>query len=325
MKGAKVLVGFKVGDREKGALEEVLGDIPTVYLQDIPEDLLADVLEGVEVFLSAYPDRELPDLSLLKGVKLLQIVWAGVDHLPFERIPEGITIASNAGAYAEPMAEHVMGMVLALAKRLLPNHLKLARGVYDRRTPNKEIRGKNLGILGFGGIGKAVARSFRCFDMKVYAINRSGRTDEAVEFVGTLKDLDYVLKVSDVLVISLPLTKETRNLITRRELNLMKSDAILINVARADIVNQRDLYEHLKENPDFQAGFDVWWKEPFKGEPFSVDYPFFELENFLGSPHNSNVVPGMFEKALRVAAENVREFLKTGRVKNVVRREDYIS
>ncbi len=321
----RVVVSFKATQEHKEIIESVLkGVAEVVFLQELPEEERKDALKGADAVLSIYPDKEVGDLSLLEGVKLLQIVWAGVDHVPFEQIPESVTVASNAGAYAEPMAEHVVGMVLALAKRLLPNHLKLARGIYDRHTLNKEIRGKNLGILGFGGIGKAVARAFRCFDMKVYAINRSGKTEEPVEFIGTLKDLDHVLKVSDVLVLSLPLTKETRNLITRRELNLMKRDAILINVARADIVNQRDLYEHLKENPEFQAGFDVWWKEPFRGEPFSVDYPFFELENFLGSPHNSNVVPGMFERALKRAAENVREFLLTGMARNVVRREDYV-
>ena len=318
-------MSFKAEPKHRAVIDEALGDVAEiVYLQDLPEDERAEAVRGARVVISIYPDKEIGDLSLLEGVELLQIVWAGVDHVPFEDVPEGVIVASNAGAYAEPMAEHVMGMVLALAKRLLPNHLKLARGIYDRHTLNKEIRGKNLGILGFGGIGKAVARAFRCFDMKVFAINRSGKTEEPVEFVGTLKDLDYVLKVSDVLVISLPLTKETRNLITRRELNLMKRDAILINVARADIVNQRDLYEHLKENPEFQAGFDVWWKEPFKGEPFSVDYPFFEFENFLGSPHNSNIVPGMFPKALRRAVANVREYLLTGRARNVVRREEYV-
>lgn len=318
-------MSFKAEPKHRAVIDEALGDVAEiVYLQDLPEDERAEAVRGARVVISIYPDKEIGDLSLLEGVELLQIVWAGVDHVPFEDVPEGVIVASNAGAYAEPMAEHVMGMVLALAKRLLPNHLKLARGIYDRHTLNKEIRGKNLGILGFGGIGKAVARAFRCFDMKVFAINRSGKTEEPVEFVGTLKDLDYVLKVSDVLVISLPLTKETRNLITRRELNLMKRDAILINVARADIVNQRDLYEHLKENPEFQAGFDVWWKEPFKGEPFSVDYPFFDLENFLGSPHNSNIVPGMFPKALRRAVANVREYLLTGRARNVVRREEYV-
>ncbi len=321
----KVVVSFKAEPEHRRIIEEAVGDVAEVlYLQDMPEDKRSEAIMDAEVVLAIYPDREIGDLSLLRGVKLIQIVWAGVDHVPFKDIPESVVVASNSGAYAEPMAEHVMGMVLALAKRLLPNHLKLAKGIYDRHTLNKEIRGKNLGILGFGGIGKAVARAFRCFDMKVWAINRSGRTEEPVEFIGTLRDLDRVLKVSDVLIISLPLTKETRGLITRRELNLMKRDAILINVARADIVVQRDLYEHLKENPEFQAGFDVWWREPFRGEPFSVDYPFFDLENFLGSPHNSNIVPGMFPKALRMAAENIRRFLLTGKAKNVIRREDYV-
>jgi len=322
----KVVITFKATPEQRRILEEALKDVAdVVFLQDHPKDAIPSLLRGADAVISIYPDREIGDLSLLEGVRLMQIVWAGVDHVPFHLIPKDVLVAGNAGAYAEPMAEHVMGMVLALAKRLLPNHLKLARGIYDRETLNKEIRGKNLGILGFGGIGRAVARAFRAFDMKVLAINRSGRTDEPVAFIGTLADLEYVLRESDVLVISLPLTRRTRNLITRRELNMMKRDAILVNVARADIIVQRDLYEHLKENPDFQVGLDVWWKEPFRGEPFSVDYPFFDLENFLGSPHNSNIVPGMFPKALRRAAENVRNFLLGGEVVGLVDRDDYVA
>lgn len=104
----------------------------------------------------------------------------------------------------------------------------------------------------------------------------------------------------------------------------MKRDAILINVARAHIVNEKDLYDHLVENPNFQAGFDVWWREPFGGEEFSLNYPFFELENFLGSPHNSNIVEGMFEEALEVAVKNVLSFIRGEGVRNLVNREDYV-
>ncbi|NPB03959.1 MAG: hydroxyacid dehydrogenase [Thermotogae bacterium] len=320
----RVVVTFQVSRDQQKILEEVLSNVAElVYLQRLPKETWHEAFLKAKVVISAYPDREVEDLNLLKGIELMQIVWAGVDHVPFHLLPKGLKVASNSGAYAEPMAEHVVGMVLALAKRLLPNHLKLAHGIYDRHTLNKEIRGKNLGIVGFGGIGKAVARAFRCFDMKVLAINRSGETDEEVEFIGTLEDLPNVLKESDVLVLSLPLTKRTRNLITRRELRMMKQDAILINVARAHIVNQKDLYEHLRENPQFQAGFDVWWREPFSGGEFSLDYPFFELENFLGSPHNSNIVSGMFLKALRKAAENVRYFLQTGQAKNLVSPNEY--
>ena len=315
----KVLVSFSLNARQKEIIENILKDHAEIYYhENFPED--------VDILITLDPKRELGEKKLksLKSLKFIQCVYSGVEHLPYEMIPENVLIAGNFGAYSVPIAEHVLGMILDLAKRLTVNHIKLSRGIYDRNTKNKMLRGKTVGILGFGGIGKETAKLLKPFDVKILGINRTGKTDFNVDFIGTLEDLNFVLKESDILVISLPLTKRTKNLITRRELNLMKRDAILINVARAHIVNEKDLYDHLVENPNFQAGFDVWWREPFGGEEFSLNYPFFELENFLGSPHNSNIVEGMFEEALEVAVKNVLSFIRGEGVRNLVNREDYV-
>jgi phosphoglycerate dehydrogenase-like enzyme len=125
---------------------------------------------------------------------------AGVDRVPFDQIPDGVAVASNAGAYAEPMAEHVLALALALAKRLPQEHASLARGVFDQETPNRSIRGSLVGILGFGGIGQASARLFQALGAHVHAINRSGRTEALVDQIGTMEDLDALLREADILV-----------------------------------------------------------------------------------------------------------------------------
>ena len=141
------------------------------------------------------------------------------------------------------------------------------------------------------GIGKATAKLMQAFGAKILAINTSGNTNEKVDFIGTIKDLKYALNNADFIVISMPLSRSTKGLIGEKELSWMKPDAILVNVARGEIINEKAFYEHLKSHPDFKAGIDAWWIEPFKFGKFEIHYPFFDLPNVIGSPHNSSRVP----------------------------------
>ena len=222
------------------------------------------------------------------------------------------------------MAEHVLAMTLALAKRLPQRHAALARGEFNQSDALQTLDGAVCAILGFGGIGSATAALMRAFGARIHALNTSGRTSELVDFVGTLDDLDQVLAAADVMVISLPLTLRTRGLIGARELSLMKPAAILVNVARGAIVDEQALYRHLLANPEFCAGIDAWWHEPRSGSGFRTDFPFFDLPNVLGSPHNSGIVPGVLLSAAGRAAENVRRYLRGEPVTGVMRREDYL-
>ena len=244
--------------------------------------------------------------------------------MPFADLPSRIIVASNPGAYATPMAEHVLAMTLALAKRLLMEHQKLMSGKFDDNTLNRSLFGATAGIIGFGGSGRATARLMRAFGMHIYAINQSGKSSEPTEFIGTLHDLEHVLRASDVVVISLPLTKTTKGLIGKDELAWMKPDAILVNVARGAIIDEEALYTHLKNHPTFMAGIDTWWTEPLRGGTFRMEYPFLDLPNVLGSPHNSALVSHVILDAARQAAENAKQFLKGERVMGIVRRVDYL-
>ena len=321
-----VAVSYPVDGELTAVNTDVLGDSATVrFLSGLDQDAQLAVLGQASALIGWQLSRELPagGLARAPGLAFLQLLSAGLDSVDFGAIPASVIVAGNVGAYADPIAEHVLAMTLSLAKHLPAEHAALARGQFDRPAHSRTLHGAVCGILGFGGIGQATARLMRAFGARVHAVNSSGRTTGPADWVGTLADLDQVLAAADVLVISLPLTSGTRGLIGARELALMKPDAILVNVARGAIVSEQALYKHLAANPRFSAGLDAWWDEPRGGGRFHTNYPFFELPNVLGSPHNSGDVPGIEELAARRAAENVRRFLRGEPVTGVARRADY--
>jgi hypothetical protein len=136
-------------------------------------------------------------------------------------------------------------MALAAAKRLVLEHENLKHGQFNQFARNRMLAGRVCGIFGFGGIGAATARLMRGIGMRVHAINRRGRTDQRVDWIGTPQRLNELLEVADVLLISAPLTRATHSLIGSSELRRMKDDAILVNLARGEIVQERALYDHL--------------------------------------------------------------------------------
>jgi phosphoglycerate dehydrogenase-like enzyme len=215
-------------------------------------------------------------------------------------------------------------MTLALARRLPQRHAALAAGDWVQAEPLITLDGAVCAILGYGGIGQATARLIRALGARIHAVNSSGLAGDDVEFAGTLADLGQVLAAADVVVISLPLTRAMRGLIGARDLALMKPTAIMVNVARGAIVDERALYEHLLANPGFCAGIDAWWHEPGPDAGFRTEFPFLDLPNVLGSPHNSPVVPGVLLEAASMAAQNVRRHLRGEPVSGVMNRDDYL-
>ncbi len=322
-----VVVSYPVDEEYATINTDVLSGAATVrFLRQVPEPERPAILAGAEALIGWNLSREIPDGALERATELgfIQLLSAGADSIDFRAIPETVPLAGNVGAYAKPMAEHVMAMTLALAKRLPQRHAGLAKGEFNQAEPAVTLDGAVCAILGFGGIGQATARLMRPFGARIHAINTSGRTTEDVDVIGTLADLDQILAAADVLVVSAPLTNRTRNLIGARELALMKPTAILVNVARGAIIDERALYEHLAANSDFCAGIDAWWHEPRGGKPFTTSYPFFSLPNVLGSPHNSGIVAGVLPAAAAMAAANVKRYLRGEPVTGVMRREDYL-
>lgn len=324
-----ILVIYEPGDEEGEIYREILGNLAQVYyLKQKSKRNRSRLLKRAEIVVAlSFSENEIffEEIPLLRDTRFIQLIYAGADKVPFAQIPADIILAGNVGAFAGPIAEHVLALTLALAKKLVAKNKLLQDGKFDRTGLNREIKGGICGIIGFGGNGREIARTMQAMGMQIYAVNRSGQTDAPVDFIGTIDDLRKVLQASDVLVLATPLTVATRDMIGKLELEWMKENAILINVGRGEVVNQKALYEHLKSHPEFQAGIDTWWSEPAVPGPLKLEYPLFDLPNIIGSPHCADHVPGAMSHATRCALENVRNFLLGKELRGVINRLDYLT
>lgn len=300
------------------------GGFEAVVLEDLPAADRPSAWARAEVLVCEGFRPEIPEglASVAPRLRLVQVVLAGVNHVPFERIPPGVVVCSNAGAYSVSVAEHAMALLLAAAKDVPRRTEEVRRGVFDQASMSKPLRGSTLLVVGMGGIGAEVARIARAFGMSVLGIGRPP-PGAAAEGTGTMDDLEPFAARADYVVIALPLTQSTEGLIGRRALEAMKDDAVLVNVARGKIVVEDDLYEHLRTHPRFRAALDVWWTYPGgrEGRPFRR--PFHELPNVVMTPHVAFANPDQRGAALTAALENVARFVRGEAPRNVVDPSDY--
>ncbi len=259
--------------------------------------------------------------SKLPNLELIQTLSAGVNMINFKDVPETVTICSNAGAYSIPVAEHAVAMGIALAKNLPEYDRQMKDGTFSQTGKALKLQGATALVVGYGGIGKHIGSLCSGLGMKVIGVGREKGSSGAH---ATIEELDQLLPESDIVFIATPLNKFTGNLFNTKRLERMKKNGILINIARAGIIDQKALYDHLKENTEFKAGIDTWWNEPRDGKRFDQDYPISALPNVLCSPHNSSMVEGIYEIALNKALGNIALYASGQRPHNIVKKDDYI-
>lgn len=312
MPNPTVAITFNLRAPERAVIADALGAAADpVYLADLEPTARAQALRHADAILARHTGKDLKpnEATHITTARLVQFMSAGIDFIPLHEIPDGVPIAGNGGAYAEPMAEHGLAMALAAAKRLIVQHQALTRGEFNQQARNRTLAGGTCGIIGFGGIGQASARLFRGLGMRIHAINRSGVSDQPTDWIGTMDSLDTLLAAADVVILSTPLTPATKGLIGARQLASMRPNAILVNLARGEVIQEAALFDYLQSHPDFFACIDAWWVEPQRHGEFRMDQPFMTLPNVVASPHNSASVPGMTETGLRRAVANIRRAL----------------
>lgn len=322
-----ILVHFEINESRLEDLNARFRHKARLYTSDDISTDFGETLSRIEILLTSN-DTMANDPGILRNMpnlELIQSVTAGVDEFPFQGIRDDVTVCTASGALSESIAEHCFALILALAKNIVAHTNRMTEGIFKRDVQSKMLFNAVIGIIGFGSIGRQVAAISKAFGMRILAINRRGQSEFDTASIYTLADLDYVLSESDVVVISLPLTRLTEGLIGAEQLEMIRKEGLLVNVSRAGIIRQRDLYHHLQHNPEFSAASDVWWRYPRNhksGESFQ-DYPFHMLDNFIMTPHVADNVSIAWKRMFEIATENIVQFLDGRAPKNIVKKTEY--
>lgn len=270
-----------------------------------PEEL-RDKLPQADAILIADAALTAEMIQQAAKLKIVQHQGVGYERIDVAALAKaGVPLALCPAGTADAVGEHTVLLILAALKRLIPAHTSLAAGhwlMWDLRPSTRDLRGKTVGLIGFGRTGRAVAKRLRGFDVRLIAtdpyIALTGR--EKAEFGVTLVGKDVLLGDADIISLHVPLTEETRHLIGWRELERMKPGAVLINVSRGGVIDQDAVYEALGRRRLMAAGLDV-----FSPEPLPEGHPLTRLDNVVLTPHVAAGTLDAFRTKMRFALGNI--------------------
>jgi phosphoglycerate dehydrogenase-like enzyme len=319
-----LFLGGVAAETARGIAAELPASLAVEILDDpIDRDRLSAAAAAAEILVSNHWRNDYPPAP---RVRLVQSVATGVELFDLAALPPDVVVC-NAFGHETAIAEFVVMTMLALHHRLFAISGEFReRGSWDTSwvtggAPHGEVRGTTLGIVGYGRVGREVARRAAPFGCYILAANRTPRPAEnSVESVYPLAELDHMLPQCDTLALCTALGPETTGLIDARRLALMKPEAFLINIARGQVVDEAALYAALRERRIAGAALDVWWQYPSAAEPHrrGSRYPFHELPNVIVTPHNSGWTQGMVRRRWDEIAENLTHFVRGEPLINIV-------
>ncbi|MEE8202828.1 MAG: NAD(P)-dependent oxidoreductase [Alphaproteobacteria bacterium] len=247
-------------------------------------------------------------VEALRAARNLEIVsFTGTGAANFIDLEEaarrGIAVTNTPGATGDTVAEHTMALMLAAARHVARLDRETRSGVWNQELPGVDLKGKTLGLIGFGGIAQRTAALAKAFGMRVIAWTRNPSPERAAAHGIAFADLDAVLAESDVLSLHLLLTPETEGLIDADRLQRTKPGVVVVNTARAQIVDEAALIELLRSGHVAAAGIDVYMEEPLP-----PGHPLTELDNVVLTPHSAYNTPEAGAAILDMAIANLEAF-----------------
>lgn len=278
------------------------------------EEELKERVRDSEIVMIANHPFPASVINACERLQMLDVAFTGIDHVGLDACREkGITVCNAAGYSTQTVAELVIAMAVAGLRNMAKGNEVVRNGGTSAGLGGREIAGRTVGIIGLGAIGFACARLFLAFGARVIAYNRSEK-DEAKALGIEYKSLDEVLKESDIISLNLPNNSETKGLISKEKIALMKNDAVFINCARGPIVDNRALADALNNDELGFACIDVYDMEP----PLPADYPLLHAKNTFLTPHQAFISEEAMVRRAKIVFDNIAAYLD-GKPENVCR------
>lgn len=282
------------------------------YNRSLDENVLLSELDGADAAIIANMPFPSSVIAKSSALKFIDVAFTGTDHVGLDAAKKKGIAVSNASGYSnEAVSELVLGMVLSFMRNISKVEERCRNGKDKTGLVGNEVKGKTVGIVGLGKIGRRTAEIFNCLGAKILAYSRSRHSD-APSYVREV-EMDELLASSDIVILHCPLTHETRGLIGEKELERMKSSAILVNVARGPVVDEKALCEALEKGEIRGALVDVFDKEP----PLSLDTPLLSAPNTLLTPHVAFATKESMSLRAEIVFENLRAWME-GQQINVI-------
>lgn len=268
----------------------------------LDRERMMELMEDVDALIVGTDELTEDILKAANKLKIISKYGVGIDNIPKDFAEEkGIKVLNTPGVNTEAVADYTFSLLLSVARHVPQSHEKLLHGQWAKSV-GTEVYGKTIGILGFGAIGRAVAKRARGFDMDILAYDLFPNYELAEEMDVKISEFDTIIEQSDILSVHLPLVEETKNLLNYPMFKRMKKNSIIVNTARGGIINEADLAKALKEELIFGAGMDVFSTEPL------TESPLFECENAILTPHNAAASSEAITRMTVQATQNVLEF-----------------
>ncbi|AEF96185.1 phosphoglycerate dehydrogenase [Methanotorris igneus] len=308
----KILVTDPLHEDAIKILEEV-GDVE-IATGLSKEELLEKVKDAEVLVVRSGTKVTREVIENAEKLKVIGRAGVGVDNIDLDAATEkGIIVVNAPDASSISVAELTMGLMLAAARNIPQATASLKRGEWDRKSfKGIELYGKTLGIVGLGRIGQQVAKRAQAFGMNIIAYDPYIPEEVANSLGIKLVDLNTLCKESDFITLHVPLTPKTKHMIGKEQINLMKKNAIIVNCARGGLIDEKALYEALKEKKIRAAALDVFEEEPPK------DNPLLTLDNVIGTPHQGASTEEAQKSAGTIVAEQIKKVLKGEPAENVV-------